>query len=101
MPYSATVVSIYRIPQLRGLSLYSYDATRTDVEASLWSVVEVVRCHAGRARDHVSASVQPGLWGPDLLSRAGGQDGNGSGGRKVVRWQTLGQGWMQVCGDRG
>lgn len=37
----ATVVSIYRIPQLRGLSLYSYDPTWADVEPSLWSVVEV------------------------------------------------------------
>ena len=39
--YSATVVSIYRIPQLRGLSLYSYDPTWSDVEPSLWSIVEV------------------------------------------------------------
>ena len=38
---SATVVSIYRIPQLRGLSLYSYDPTWSDVEPSLWSIVEV------------------------------------------------------------
>lgn len=39
--YSATVVSIYRIPQLRSLSLYSYDPTWSDVEPSLWSIVEV------------------------------------------------------------
>ena len=38
---SATVVSIYRIPQLRSLSLYSYDPSWLDVEPSLWSIVEV------------------------------------------------------------
>lgn len=38
---SATVISIYRIPQLHGLSLNSYDPTWTDVEPSLWSIVEV------------------------------------------------------------
>ena len=40
-PNSATVISIYRIPQLRGLSLSSYDPTWSDVEPALWSVVEV------------------------------------------------------------
>ncbi|KAM0799823.1 hypothetical protein BDR22DRAFT_890101 [Usnea florida] len=35
-----TVISIYRIPQLRGLSLYSYDPTWSDVGPSLWSIVE-------------------------------------------------------------
>ncbi len=45
--YSATVVSIYRIPQLRGLSLYSYDPTWSDVEPSLWSIVEVSACTLG------------------------------------------------------
>lgn len=36
-----TVVSIYRIPQLRRLSLYSYDPTWIDFEPELWSIVEI------------------------------------------------------------
>ena len=39
--YSSTIISIYRIPQLRGLSLDSYDPAWTDVESSIWSIVEV------------------------------------------------------------
>lgn len=34
------MISIYRIPQLRGLSLDSYDPSWSDVEPSLWSVIE-------------------------------------------------------------
>ncbi|CAF9905470.1 MAG: hypothetical protein ALECFALPRED_000631 [Alectoria fallacina] len=36
-----TVVSTYRITQLRGLSLYSSDPTWNDVEANIWTIVEV------------------------------------------------------------
>ena len=38
---SATIISIYRIPQLRWLSLDSYDPTWSDVGASLWSFAEI------------------------------------------------------------
>lgn len=41
LPHSVTVVSTYRITQLRGLSLYSSDPTWNDVEANIWTIVEV------------------------------------------------------------
>lgn len=38
---SVTVISLYRILQLRGLSLYSYDPTWTGVKPTIWSVFEI------------------------------------------------------------
>ena len=44
---SATIISIYRIPQLRGLSLNSSDPAWSDVGPSLWSMVEVAAMTLG------------------------------------------------------
>ena len=40
-PNSATIISIYRIPQLRGLSRKSHDPTWSEVGSSIWGIVEI------------------------------------------------------------